>query len=90
MLLSLCDDILVSVLLLLLLLVAVLSVEVPSVDLWGGLQAPMAANKITIAKKMFFINFVFNTATTSIPLPPGTPYTGKRFRFNQSRNNNAW
>lgn len=38
-----------------LLLVAVLSVEVPVVDC-GGLQAPMIANTITIAKKMFFIN----------------------------------
>jgi hypothetical protein len=38
-----------------LLLVAVLSVVVPVVDC-GGLQAPMAANTITNAKKMFFIN----------------------------------
>ena len=67
---SLCVDMLVSRLLLLL-LVAVLSVEVPVVFFCGGLQAPMVANTITIAKKMFFINFVFNTATTSIPLPPG-------------------
>jgi hypothetical protein len=59
MLVSFCVDTLVSrvdtLVSRVLLLVAVLSVEVPVVDC-GGLQAPMAANMITIAKKMFFIN----------------------------------
>ena len=60
MLVSLCGDTLVSLWVdtlvsLVLLLVAALSDEVPVVDC-GGLQAPMVANTITIAKKMFFIN----------------------------------
>jgi len=52
MLVSFCIDALVSRVLL---LVAVLSDEVPVVD-FGGLQAQMAVNTITIANKMFFIN----------------------------------
>lgn len=47
---SLCVDTLVSCV-----LVAVVSDEGPVVDC-GGLQAPMAANTITIAKHMIFIN----------------------------------
>jgi hypothetical protein len=52
MLVSFCVDTVVSRVLL---LVAVLSDEVPVVDC-GGLQAPMVANTITNANKMFFIN----------------------------------
>jgi hypothetical protein len=55
---SLCVDTLVSRVLVVSrarLLAAVLSDEVPVVDC-GGLQAPMAANTITNATKMFFIN----------------------------------
>ena len=54
MLVSLCVETEVSAVLL---LVAV-SDEGPVVDC-GGLQAPMAANTITNAKKMFFINYVW-------------------------------
>lgn len=54
MLVSFCVDPLVSIELL---LVAVLSDEVPVED-FGGLQAPMAANTITNAKKRFFINLL--------------------------------
>lgn len=52
MLVSLCVDTVVSRVLL---LVAAVSDEGPVVDC-GGLQAPMATNTITNAKKMFFIN----------------------------------